>query len=772
MSRETSRLVVAAACAPLLVLPFVVAPRLSARRATGAGPLNCDLAEYKASPGLTAAIDRDLLDITWTGDARDELRARYGIDASLPTIRDLAVRKGTGTWMTIGENLAPEVHVVSGIRRLPNDQGGALQRQGIPITQEVIDKNRWYAFWDAPLLVPGMPATAARGTEPAATPSNQTLPPGVIPLGRGERVYGLPRRPEEIRRADASFKATSCRVTSDGGSLAVTFPGLSLGIFSGSLRFTVYRGTNLVQMDAIAKTDEAWVAYKYDAGLNGFSTSLTPRVTWHDTGGHEQEYRFGGPLARSLSWLRAANRIVIAEGKGVSIAAFPPPHTFFFTREKDTNLGYVWYRKDAEGKFGIGIRMAESEEDPQYVENFALYNAPPGTWQKMSTYFYIGADAAEPTRRAALALTHGDTFKPIAGYKTFINHLHLAFTDRTRAAGFDSPLQDLVAMRSLGLNIIGLSDFHFELHANDPGALRLSDQRDYFEASRRASDRDFLVTPWEEPSAFFGGHYNVMFPKDVYWSKVRRPDQPFAETDPKYGRVYHTGSAGDVQQLMDAEGAYWYTAHPRTKNSAGYPDAYFESYARADRYLGVAFKAGMGMDLSERTLCEWRCFDAIDTMNNMFAGSGMRPKYVIADIDTYRKGPEDDLYPNFPVNYLKLDRVPGPDEDWSPILKALRDGDFFVTTGEVLITNYSINGTAARRTLVADAEWTFPLSFIEVVSGDGKTVDRKIISASDLPPFGRKHFAIPFDATGKSWVRLSIWDVAGNGAFVQPVWLH
>jgi hypothetical protein len=180
----------------------------------------------------------------------------------------------------------------------------------------------------------------------------------------------------------------------------------------------------------------------------------------------------------------------------------------------------------------------------------------------------------------------------------------------------------------------------------------------------------------------------------------------------------------------------------------------------------------MGMDLSERTLCEWRCFDAVDTMNNLYAGSGVRPKYVIADIDTYRKGPEDDLYPNFPVNYLKLDRVPGPDEDWSAILKALRDGDFFVTTGEVLITNYLVNGTASQRTLTADAEWTFPLSFIEVVSGDGKTVDRKIISATDLPPFGSKHFAIPFDATGKSWVRLSIWDIAGNGAFVQPVWLH
>jgi hypothetical protein len=761
----------------LFVFVSLVAAGLGVRtRVRAAEPpsaLQCDMAQYKASPGLTAALDQNVLVVSWTGQGGAELRARYALAGGQPVIHDLAIRKTGGAWTLIGENLTPEYHVVSGIRRLPNDQGGALERQGIPITQEVIDKNRWYAFWDAPLRVPGTPQPqAGRGTPPAPpAAAAAATASGVIPLGRGERVYGLPRKPEEIRRASAVFAASSCAVRSDGVGLAVQFPALSLGIFSGDLRFTVYRGTNLLQMDALVKTSEPWVAYKYDAGLKGFSTGLTPGVTWHDTGGHIQQYRFGGPVGQTTSGLRAANRIIIAEGKNVSLAAFPPPHTFFFTREKDTNLGYVWYRKDAETTFSIGIRMPEAEEDPQYVENFALYNAPPGTQQKMTVFFYAAADAAPSARQAALSFTHGDTFKPLPGYKTFINHLHLAFTDRTRAQGFDSPLEDLVAMKSLGLNIIGLSDFHFELHATDPGALRFADERDYAEASRRASDADYLVTPWEEPSAFFGGHYNVMFPKNVYWSKVRRPEQAFMENDPKYGKVYHTGSAAEVQQLLDAEDGYWFTAHPRTKNSAGYPDAYFENYARTDRYLGVAFKPGMGMDLSDTTLCAWRCFDAADTMNNLYAGSGLRPKYIIADIDTYRKGPEDDLYPNFPVNYLKLDRVPGPDADWSPILKALRNGDFFVTTGEVLIKNYSVTAGAAQRTISADAEWTFPLSFLEVVSGDGKKTEHQVISATDLPPFGSKHFTIPFNAAGKAWVRFAIWDVAGNGAFVQPVWL-
>ena len=420
---------------------------------------------------------------------------------------------------------------------------------------------------------------------------------------------GPQRTLSEIRRADSSFHTTSCSVKTDGASLIVTFPGLSMGIFSGDLQFTVYKGTNLLRMDAAAKTSEQWVAYKYDAGLKGFSTDLTARVTWRDTGGHPQAHQFGGVVNQTLSRVKAQNRLIVAESNGGALAAFPPPHTFFFTREKDTNLGYVWYRKDAEGRFAIGVGMPEREEDPQYVQNFALYNAPPGTVQKMGVYFYASPDAGEPARQAVLAFTHGDTFKPVAGYKTFVNHFHLDFTGRQRASGsLDTPFQDLIAMKSLGLNVIGLSDFHFELHANDAGALRLADQKDYFEASRRASDKDFLVVPWEEPSAFFGGHYNIIWPRDVYWSKVRQPGQPFVEEVPGYGKVYHTGSAEDVQKMMDAEGAYWYHAHPRTKSTTGYPDLIWDKpYVKNDRYLGVAFKPGMGQDNSEVRMCDWRC---------------------------------------------------------------------------------------------------------------------------------------------------------------------
>jgi hypothetical protein len=765
-----------------LIAAFALWPtraRVSATSIGGADAIGCSLSQYKPTTGLTAVAQQDSLLVSWAGQNGSELRARYAIDGGQPTIRELAIRKAGGPWATLGRNLTPEYHVVSGVRRMADDQANPLRAAGIQLTDEVINKHRWYAFWDAPLVMPGSqemkdeaawnrsqqsPDNAGRGGGRGQNPPRDPLVPN--------RTLGTPRSPSEIRRADASFHVTACSVKTDGASLTVSFPGLSMGIFSGDLQFTMYKGTNLIRMDAAATTREEWVAYKYDAGLKGFSTDLTPRVTWRDTGGHPQDHQFGGVVNATLARVKAQNRLIVAEAKGGALAAFPPPHTFFFTREKDTNLGYVWYRKDAEGRFGIGVGFPEREEEPRYVQNFALYNAPPGTVQKMGVYFYASPDAGEPARQAALAFTHGDSFKPLPGYKTFVNHFHLDFTGRQRLSGsLDTAFQDLAAMKSLGLNIIGLSDFHFELHANDSGMLRLKDQKDYFEASRLASDRDFLVVPWEEPSAFFGGHYNIMWPKDVYWTKVRKEGQPFVEELPEYGKVYHTGSAADVQAMMDAEGAYWYHAHPRTKNTAGYPDLIFDKpYAKNDRYLGVAFKPGMGQDNSEARMCDYRCFDAIDTMNTMYAGLGIRPKYAIADIDTYKKGPEDDLYANFPVNYLKIDSTPGPNDDYAPILKSLRDGAFFVTTGEILIKNYSA-GSGARRTITADVEWTFPLNFVEVVWSDGKKVDRQTISATDLGPFGTKHFAIPFDATGKAWVRFAVWDTAGNGAFVQPVWV-
>jgi hypothetical protein len=46
-----------------------------------------------------------------------------------------------------------------------------------------------------------------------------------------------------------------------------------------------------------------------------------------------------------------------------------------------------------------------------------------------------------------------------------------------------------------------------------------------------------------------------------------------------------------------------------------------------------------------------------------------KPKYMLAEGDTYTKRPDDEAYPQLAVNYLKLDRVPLYNESWAPIVE-------------------------------------------------------------------------------------------------------
>src|SRR5437667_3891376 len=291
---------------------------LVAARASFADPLKCDVSQYKATTGLTANVEQDLLAVSWAGQGGAELRARYAIEGGQPVVRELAIRKSGGQWTMLGQNLTAEYRVVTGVRRMSEQQAEPLRAAGVELTPEVITKNRWYAFWDAPLVMPGGPEIQARRAQRGR---------GAAPSA--PRVLGGPRTPSEIRRATASFQTASCAVKTDGASLAVTFPGLSMGTFAGSLRFTAYRGTNLIRMDAVAKTEEPWVAYKYDAGLKGLSTDLLSNVSWHDTCGHVHHYSFGGVKNETIVPLKAANRVLVAGGKGGSLATFTPPHTFF-----------------------------------------------------------------------------------------------------------------------------------------------------------------------------------------------------------------------------------------------------------------------------------------------------------------------------------------------------------------------------------------------------------------------------------------------------------
>src|SRR5262245_17666243 len=539
----------------------VLAVILCVVRPLYADPMSCNLSGYKPTPGIAAAMEGNTLAITWDGDKTDEVRLRLAINGGTPTIQDLSVRKKGGTWATIAANLTPEFRVISGFRRLDQEAYPALKEAfGGEVTQELLDKYKWGAFWDAPLRVPG--DEVAHG--------NSTPPPHGIP---GTNQPGLPRKPEEIKRAVASYQSQGCELKSSGGRVEVSFPGVSMGIFAGRLQYTVFRGTNLIRQEVIAKTDQQSVAYKYDAGIKGIGIQQTSKLSWRDTANMWQDSWLEAPASETPSTVVAANRLLALENAGGSLAVFPPPHNFFWTREISYNLGYNWYRKDTNTSFSVGIRQSEGEADPADAgrgaedrrQNFALYNARPGTWQHMPIYLLVTSGGAQSTIESALAYTRNDHYKPMPGYWVMARHFHTSPVPRLLAnhGHLSDVLPDFELARATGVNIFepvggggivprgetplgprqnaapaegarggrgGRAGGEGGARAGGPGGMnsdeaRLKGLEMYYEMARLQSRKDFLVMPNEElfgipgasPENQFPAHNDFLKSHAVYW---------------------------------------------------------------------------------------------------------------------------------------------------------------------------------------------------------------------------------------------------------------
>jgi hypothetical protein len=78
--------------------------------------------------------------------------------------------------------------------------------------------------------------------------------------------------------------------------------------------------------------------------------------------------------------------------------------------------------------------------------------------------------------------------------------------------------------------------------------------------------------------------------------------------------------------------------------------------------------------------------------------------------------------------------LPDYNDGWQSILDAMSQGKFFTTTGEVLLPVFKVNGKTSNQTISLDEsgnatvqlgiDWTFPLNFAEIISGDGQNVYR------------------------------------------------
>jgi hypothetical protein len=645
-------------------------------------------------------------------------------------------------------------------------------------------------------LRPGRPLIRSLGISPSAT-FQEVDPVTFLLVGTREGPTGRPpemsvfnvffdspaRRPFQACKSNLDLKRV--RVTSRGRRTTIALGDLSIGLFAGELQLTLFDGSPLLYVESVVRTQEDRRAILYDTGL-AFASPGSMRFSWSDTEGrfHRDEVQ----PDTSDRPLMVRNRLLIAGTYGLDVACFPPPHQFFSPRDLTDNLSTIWYGRSHRGlddRFGFGIRQSETGGG-SFVPWF---NAPPGTEQRLGVFYLLSSRGAHEALRETLDYTHGDRFPDLAGYRKFTSHWHMAIAmaalqEKQRGGPRTTP--DFVGMfKSMGVDIVHLAEFHGDGHPQDTGPVRLAEMQSMFDECRRLSDESLLLLPGEEGNAHLGlaapgrhlGHWMCLFPRPVYWTMRRSPGQPFAEEISPYGRVYHVGDRGDMQRLLAEENGLAWTSHPRIKASSWTPDIFrHEDFYLSDRWLGAAWKA-MPADLSHDRPGR-RALDLLDEMANW----GQK-KYLPGEVDVFKIDHTHELYGHMNINYLRLegDRLPRFDQGWQPVLDSLRDGRFFVSTGEVLIPEFTVKGRPSGSTVALelgekpevriDLTWTFPMRFAEIVSGDGSHVFRERIDLSDTGSFDRRTLRITPELADRKWVRVEAWDVATNGAFTQPVWL-
>ncbi|MVM37529.1 hypothetical protein GO730_07740 [Spirosoma sp. HMF3257] len=558
-----------------------------------------------------------------------------------------------------------------------------------------------------------------------------------------------------------------------GTRTVVRLSEMKAATFNGALELTVYAGSPLINVAAVMATEVDSTAILYDAGLVT-KQPVWKTLAWSDTDNQMQS--MVADLNQPNKAQAVKYRTIIGATSSGSLAVFPAPHQYFYPLDEAYNLDFTWYGTNYRSlvpAFGIGIRQ-DLMGDRRWVP---WVNAPPKTQQRLNFFCLLSTDTPTRALDEVKQFTHNDKYPVVPGYKTMSSHFHNEHTMNTVLAGKPVPeVPNFVKVfKNSGVNIVHLAEFHGPGHPKGPDDQRLLELKTLFSECKRLSDSDFLLLPGEEPNNFFGGHWLDFFPKPVYWIMSRKPEIPFVMDDPTYGKVYRIADKNDMLNLLEAENGLAWTAHARTKGSTGFPDQYKnEDFYKSDHFFGAAWK-NIPADLSEPRLSR-RVLDLMDDIANW----GLK-KHVIAESDIFSMEPENETYAHLNVNYLQLPKLPEYSQGWQPILDVMKQGKFFVTTGEIMLPSFTVNGKGAGETLILPAEgkatialnmnWTFPLTFAEIISGDGKQVYRERIDLTQTRPFGKQAFKWTTNLKNRTWVRVEVWDAAVNGAFTQQVWL-
>ncbi|ADB40694.1 hypothetical protein [Spirosoma linguale] len=669
-----------------------------------------DLSGFQKASGATAVRQGNTLTVSWPANPNETARLVIDLAAGKPLFSSMQLSQ-KGNFREIAHALDPAFVLTVGKR-------------------DLVSQNGWNIFFD--------------------------------------KTNKLPHKSYAV---ELTKRAVS--VISQGTRTIVRVSDVQAATFTGAIEITVYTGSPLINIAAVMATEVDSTAILYDAGLTG-KRPVWDTIAWADTDGNMQRVPADPNQLNKAQGVKY--RAIIGSGNQGSLAVFPAPHQYFYPLDEAFNLDFTWYGRGYRSlvpDFGIGIRQ-DLMGDKRWVP---WVNAPPKTRQRLNFFCLLSTDTPDKALAEVKKFTHNDKYPALPGYKTMSSHFHNEYVMSVLLAGKPVPETPnfVKVFKNSGVDIVHLAEFHYTAHPKGPDEQRLLELKTLHDMCQRWSDKKLLLLPGEEPNEFFGGHWLDFFPKPVYWIMSRKPEMPFVTDDPRYGKVYRIADKTDMLKLLEAENGLAWTAHARTKGSTGFPDKYKdEEFYRSDRFFGAAWK-NIPADLSEPRLSR-RVLDLMDDMANW----GLK-KHVIAEADLFTIEPENEMYAHLNVNYLQLDKLPDYNQGWQPVLDAMQQGKFFVSTGEVLLPTFTVNGKGAgdslalkpdgKARIMVDIDWTFPLTFAEIISGDGKQVFRERIDLTNTRPFGKQKFTFNTNLTGKKWVRLEVWDAAVNGAFTQQVWL-
>src|ERR1700736_5693674 len=245
-----------------------------------------------------------------------------------------------------------------------------------------------------------------------------------------------PSHPEGTRSFLGAFKLTAAHAKFDGDRLDISFDGLTLGIFHGSIHYFFFPGSTLIQQRAIVSTNEPDTAYFYDAGIKmtvdedrRAGGRMSAYVSYYDLAGNVQTVE--SPHASEWNPLSVRYRTVATPTGAGSVAVFPPPHRYFMARDYTTNMGYLWHSA-WRGNVSLGIRQLPDDNSPYYP----WMNAPPGTQQELDLFLLLDDRPAGARRAAVRPPLHSSGSLPAAPWiqdarATLALRLHRA-SDRER----------------------------------------------------------------------------------------------------------------------------------------------------------------------------------------------------------------------------------------------------------------------------------------------------------------------------------------------------